>query len=153
MQLSMLLTLSLLRAILHYWKLIIMENIESSWTFWWILILKLYSPKIFALKNFKIDIHHWWKHLQHPENAGVVLQGNTVPCFMGQSCIVWTDLYISVEDELIMPWCNGGGILFSSSPTNQLIFSFGRRVIYHSKGFWEYIPKLILTVCTTIFNE
>ena len=26
-------------------------------------------------------------------------------------------------------------------PRRQLIFSFGRRVIYYSKGLWEYIPK------------
>ena len=26
-------------------------------------------------------------------------------------------------------------------PRRQLIFSFGRRVIYHLKGLWEYIMK------------
>ena len=31
-------------------------------------------------------------------------------------------------------------------PRRQLIFSFGRHVIYHSKGLWEYIPKSILSV-------
>ena len=36
----------------------------------------------------------------------------------------------------------------------QLIFSFGRRVIYyHLKGLWEYIPKLIPSVCTTILKR
>ena len=43
----------------------------------------------------------------------------------------------------------------------QLIVSFGRRVINHSKGLWEYIPKSIpsgalsvhLSVCTTIFKR
>ena len=29
----------------------------------------------------------------------------------------------------------------------QLIFSFGRRVIYHSKGLGEFIPKSIPSVC------
>ena len=38
-------------------------------------------------------------------------------------------------------------------PRRQLIFRFGRRVIYHSKGLWEYIPKLIPSVCTTIFKR
>ena len=38
-------------------------------------------------------------------------------------------------------------------PRYQLIFSFGRRVIYHSKGLWEYIPKSIPFVCTTIFKQ
>ena len=31
-------------------------------------------------------------------------------------------------------------------PRRQLVFSFDRRVIYHSKGLWEYIPKSILSV-------
>ena len=35
----------------------------------------------------------------------------------------------------------------------QLIFSFGRRVVYHSKGLWEYIPKSTPSVCTTIFKR
>ena len=35
-------------------------------------------------------------------------------------------------------------------PRRQLISSFGRRVIYHSKGLWEYIPKLILSVCPSV---
>ena len=34
-------------------------------------------------------------------------------------------------------------------PRRQLIFSFGRRVIYHLKGLWEYNPKSIPSVCTT----
>ena len=46
-------------------------------------------------------------------------------------------------------------------PRLQLIFSFGRRVIYHSKGLWEYILKSIpsvgmsvcLSVCTTIIKR
>ena len=38
-------------------------------------------------------------------------------------------------------------------PRYQPIFSFGRRVIYHTKGLWEYIPKLIQSVCTTIFKR
>ena len=38
-------------------------------------------------------------------------------------------------------------------PRSQLIFSFGRRVIYHSKGLWEYIPKSIPSLCTTIFKR
>ena len=42
-------------------------------------------------------------------------------------------------------------------PRRQLIFSFGRRVIYHSKGLWEYIPKsipsLCLFLCITIFKR
>ena len=29
----------------------------------------------------------------------------------------------------------------------QLIFSIDRRVIYHLKGLWEYIPKSIPSVC------
>ena len=36
-------------------------------------------------------------------------------------------------------------------PHCQLIFSFDRRVMYHLKGLWEYIPKSISFVCTTIF--
>ena len=32
-------------------------------------------------------------------------------------------------------------------PRRQLIFSFGRRVIYHLKGLWEYISKSIPSVC------
>ena len=31
-------------------------------------------------------------------------------------------------------------------PLRQLIFSFGRRVIYHLKGLWEYIPKSMMSV-------
>ena len=41
-------------------------------------------------------------------------------------------------------------------PRRLLIFSFRRRVIilvYHSKGLWEYIPKSIQSVCTTIFKR
>ena len=38
-------------------------------------------------------------------------------------------------------------------PRRPLIFSFGRRVIYHLKGLWEYIPKSIPSVCTTIFKR
>ena len=38
-------------------------------------------------------------------------------------------------------------------PRRQLIFSFGRRVINHLKGLWEYIPKLFASVCTTIFKR
>ena len=40
-------------------------------------------------------------------------------------------------------------------PRRQLIFSVGNRVIYHSKGLclWEYIPKSIPSVCTTIFKR
>ena len=37
------------------------------------------------------------------------------------------------------------------------IFSFGRRVIYHSKCLWDYIlksiPSVCLCVCTTIFKR
>ena len=43
-----------------------------------------------------------------------------------------------------------------SFPCRQLIFSFGRHVMYHLKGLWEYIPKLIPSVCasgTTIFKR
>ena len=32
-------------------------------------------------------------------------------------------------------------------PRWQPIFSFDRRVIYHLKGLWEYIPKSIPSVC------
>ena len=32
-------------------------------------------------------------------------------------------------------------------PRRQLIFNFDRRVIYHLKGLWEYIPKSIPSVC------
>ena len=38
-------------------------------------------------------------------------------------------------------------------PHRQLIFSFVRRVIYHSKGFWDYIPKSIPSVCTTVLKR
>ena len=39
-------------------------------------------------------------------------------------------------------------------PRSQLIFSFGRRVVYHSKGLWEYNLKSIpLSVCTTILKR
>ena len=34
----------------------------------------------------------------------------------------------------------------------QLIFSFGRRALYHSKCIWEYIAKSIPPVCTMIFK-
>ena len=34
-----------------------------------------------------LAIRHCWKHEQHP-----LLHGDTVPCFMEQSCTVWTDL-------------------------------------------------------------
>ena len=51
------------------------------------------------------------------------------------------------------PQCNGGGILLSSSPNNFQLWCAARRVIYHSKGVWEYIPKSIPSVCTTIFKR
>ena len=35
-------------------------------------------------------------------------------------------------------------------PRCQLIFSFDRRIIYHSKGLWEYIPKSIPSVRISI---
>ena len=35
-------------------------------------------------------------------------------------------------------------------PRHQLIFSFGRRVIYHLKGIWENIPKSISYVCLSV---
>ena len=35
-------------------------------------------------------------------------------------------------------------------PRRQLIFSFGRRAIYHSKGLWEYILKSITFVCPSV---
>ena len=39
-------------------------------------------------------------------------------------------------------------------PRRQLIFSFGRRVIYHSKkGFWKYIPNSILSVCLSLCKQ
>ena len=41
----------------------------------------------------------------------------------------------------------GGGGEVYCFPRPQLIFSFGRRVIYHSKGRWVYIPKSIPSVC------
>ena len=55
--------------------------------------------------------------------------------------ICWLCLPPSVTAEV---YC------FFSSPTNS---SFGRRVIYHSKSLWEYISKLIPSVCTTIFKR
>ena len=36
-------------------------------------------------------------------------------------------------------------------PRRQLIFIFDRRVMYRLNGLWEYIPKSIPSVCTTIF--
>ena len=38
-------------------------------------------------------------------------------------------------------------------PRRQLIFSFDRRVVYYLKGLWEYIPRSIPFVCTTIFKR
>ena len=42
-------------------------------------------------------------------------------------------------------------------PRRQLILSSRRCVIYHSKGLWQYIPKLIpsvcLSICATIFER
>ena len=35
-------------------------------------------------------------------------------------------------------------------PRRQLIFSFGGCVIYHLKGLWEYIPKSVPSVCTSV---
>ena len=35
-------------------------------------------------------------------------------------------------------------------PRRQLIFSFDRRVLYHLKGLWEYIPKSIPSVCPSV---
>ena len=35
-------------------------------------------------------------------------------------------------------------------PRHQLFFSFGRYIIYHSKGFLEYILKLIPFVCPSV---
>ena len=39
-----------------------------------------------------LAIRHCWKHLQHMKQLGPMLLGNTVPCFMEQSCIVCTIL-------------------------------------------------------------
>ena len=38
-------------------------------------------------------------------------------------------------------------------PRRKLIFRFGRRVIYLSKGLSEYIPKSFASVCTTIIKR
>ena len=46
---------------------------------------------------------------------------------------------------LIMPPPSVTGEVYCF-PRLQLILSFGRRVIYHLKGLWEYIPKSILSV-------
>ena len=35
-------------------------------------------------------------------------------------------------------------------PRRQLNFSFDRRVIYHLKGLYEYIPKSIQSVCPPV---
>ena len=37
-------------------------------------------------------IRHCWKNLHTLKQSGAVLHGDTLPCFMEQSCIVWTDL-------------------------------------------------------------
>ena len=37
-----------------------------------------------------------------------------------------------------------------SFPRHQPIFCFGRRVIYHLKGLWEYIPKSIPSACPSV---
>ena len=54
-------------------------------------------------------------------------------------------------NPIIMPPHNVTGEVYCF-PRRQLIFRFGRRVIYHSKGLWEYIPKSIPSVCTTILK-
>ena len=54
---------------------------------------------------------------------------------------------------MLPPSIRGGIFCF---PRRQLIFIFDRRVngvIYYLKGLWEYIPKSILSVCTTIFKR
>ena len=63
----------------------------------------------------------------------------------------WDDAWYVVKKNLlcIPPSVTGEVYCF---PRRQLIFSFGRRVIYHSKNLWEYIPKSIPSVCTTIFK-
>ena len=35
-------------------------------------------------------------------------------------------------------------------PSRRLIVRFGRRVIYHLKGLWEYIPKSIPFICLSV---
>ena len=74
---------------------------------------------------------------------------------------MWWLLLCYVRAIIVL--CEGYICLFPSVtgevycfPRRQVIFSFGRRVVYHSKGLWEYIPKSIpsvcLSVCTTIFK-
>ena len=56
----------------------------------------------------------------------------------------------SYIDHIRPPYMTGDVYWF---PRRQLIFSFGRRVIYNSTCLWEYILKLIPSVCTTIFKR
>ena len=48
--------------------------------------------------------------------------------------------------QLIMPSKRVTGEVYCF-PHCKLIFSFGGRVTYHSKGLWEFIPKSIKSVC------
>ena len=48
--------------------------------------------------------------------------------------------------HLVMPLPSVTGEV-NCFPRRQLIFSFDRHVIYHSKGLWEYILKSIPFVC------
>ena len=59
--------------------------------------------------------------------------------------ISFTVFYIDGNWNYASPPCVKGEV--HCFPRRQLIFSFGRRVIYHLKGLWEYIPKLIPSVC------
>ena len=67
--------------------------------------------------------------------------------FMLQVCIIEPSL-------CLLPSVTGVVYYF---PRRQLILSFDRCVIYHSKGIWEYIPKSIpsvcLSICTAIFKR
>ena len=56
-----------------------------------------------------------------------------------------SNLMILVTIFMPSPCVTGQVAILSS--LSQLIFSFCRRVIYHSKGLREYIPILILSVC------
>ena len=63
----------------------------------------------------------------------------------------WVATCLESPHSLCLPYSVTGDVY--CWPRRQLIFISGRRVIYHSKGFGEYIPISIPSICTAIFKR
>ena len=92
---------------------------------------------------------NWWIVLEIHPHQFLIMQCIQKLIICSSSFSIMISMYLCLSPSVTVEvYC---------FPRRQLIFSFGRRVIYHSKGLWEYIPKSIqsvgLSVCSTTFKR